>query len=195
MTKRWLAPIAMGLALMTALPAAAQTEVKDPPPTWSHRAAKVDFPERLGAFERGRIFEYNDDGSDASVGYTLDRDGKLAAMLTIYVYPANDLGCDGTFTDAQAAITRSYQDAKLGPERRLPSPSGATPDAARQVQYTFPFALGGGQPQPVKSELYLYCAPGDQWLVKYRLTYLAALDLDADVAAALRTIRWPAQLR
>ncbi|MEN3749037.1 hypothetical protein TPR58_17820 [Sphingomonas sp. HF-S3] len=195
MTRSWLAPFALGLALMTALPAAAQTEVKDPPPTWSHRAAKVDFPQRLGAFERGRVFEYNEDGSDASVGYDLTRDGKLAAILTIYVYPANELGCDGTFTDAQAAITRTYKEAKLGAERRLPSPNGATPDAARQVRYTFPLALRSEQPAPVKSDLYLYCAPGDRWLVKYRATYLADLDLDTEIAAALRAIQWPAPLR
>jgi hypothetical protein len=56
-------------ALILAVPAQAQTEVKDAPDPYVHRVAGVRFPEALPGFSRGRVFEYDEQGADASVGY------------------------------------------------------------------------------------------------------------------------------
>lgn len=177
-------------------PAAAQgREVTDPPAVWAHKFTGVHFPSRKDDFVRVQIFEYNDEGSDASVGYDLIRNGRKIASVTIYIYPPFAIGgCENQYEDLKKSIFQApYDDTRLLSEDRVPSPSGANDRAAYHARFSFaaPF---DGQRVPVLSDAYLFCPAGDKWLVAYRATWLKDEVIDKDVIALFRSFDWPDML-
>ena len=46
----------------------------------------------------------------------------------------------------------------------------------------------------MRTELYLYCAAGNEWLVKSRATWAADAEFSSDVEALLRAIEWAGTL-
>lgn len=179
-------------ALSATTPALAQTEVRNPPPVWKHRVLGVPFPDRIGDFVRSSVVEYDAEGADASVNYNLVRENGPFAKVTLYVYPPQER-CEENYEGARFAITSRYAGAALVDEGKRPSPGG-TPDAAHFSVYTFDYDVTGKGPEPVRSQLYVWCTPDSAWSVKYRATYSADVSLDEDVIALLRAIRWPPPL-
>lgn len=55
-------------------------------------------------------------------------------------------------------------------------------------------AMRQGMPA-VYSDLYLYCPPGEKWLVKYRATWNGSSETFPDYVAALKNIDWSALKR
>lgn len=181
------------LALCIATPALAQKRVENAPDPWVHAATGTQFPATVDGFKRTGIFEYSDDGRDASAGYRLDRDGKWV-NVTLYVYPAIDgWTCRQTFDDVKATLDR-YEGGTLVRERLDPPPSGSGAPIAHYAQYQLPAGSMRETMGPVRSDAYLYCPPGGKWLVKYRATGTADFDFGSEVEALLQAIAWPKML-
>jgi hypothetical protein len=190
---RTLAGLAAALLAFAALPVAAQTEVPDAPDPWIHEATGTAFPAEVAGFHRSRVIEYSDDGRDAGVNYALAR-GEEWLTVSLYVYPTfSDLDCKGTYEDARGTIA-AYSGARLLSEMRDPAPSGS----GNAVAYHASFLLPAGAVRPdipeARSDVYLYCPAGGEWLVKYRATWSAAADFSHDIEALLHAIAWPGNL-
>ena len=193
---RVLRSIVLSIAALLALaplPAAAQQEVSNPPDPWVHAATGTRFPATVGQFQRGRVVEYSDDGHDASVGYSMARDDDRLSV-TLYVYPVvAGLNCVETYQDAKASIAR-YAGTQLVSESRERAPGGVGAPAAYHARYFIPAGSMAANLPAVRSELYLYCPPGDEWLVKYRATWGVDTDFAGDVETLLHAIDWPDSL-
>lgn len=155
--------------------ASAQTEVKDAPDPYVHNAVGVEFPAQAGEFRRGNIYEYDDEASDASVGYSpLDIPGEM----TVYLYPIGGSSCAEHFDGADTAIVerggtvRSFE-AGIS----IAQLSGATQISR---SYSIP-ANGYGFDHPdLVSYLWVGCPLGSKWIVKYRASFWASDEDKAD---------------
>lgn len=173
--------------------AAAQGEVASPPDPWVHAATGTRFPAKLGASQRGRVFEYTEDGRDASVGYSIDKDG-YRATVTLYVYPTiAGYTCQEVFTDSRSHI-EAYEGAQIVSEGTTLAPSGRGGPTAFYARYYVPAGAMREDIPAVRSDVYLYCPPGDAWLVKYRATWSAEVDFASEVEALFHAVDWPANL-
>lgn len=143
------------------------TRVENPPDPYVHKVAGVEFPAKVGAFKRGRVTEFNEDGSDAAVGYSMDG---MASEITIYVYPYAGRSCDEAYVSSQDAIT-SRGSRALARDAGLNMPGFAL---ARQQSSSYDVAPGGYgfDHAALVSYLWVGCVPGGEWLVKYRGSYL-----------------------
>jgi hypothetical protein len=188
-----LAGLASALLAVAATAAEAQTAVQNPPDPWIHAPTGTPFPARVGDFERGRVVEYSTDGRDASAGYSLRR-GNDWASVTLYVYPVfQGMDCQATFADVKRNIA-AHKGAALVSEGRTPGPSGRGGPTAYHARYQVPAGAMGEKVPEVRSEAYLYCPAGNEWLVKYRATWNAGADFSKDVEALLHEIKWPKKL-
>jgi hypothetical protein len=180
--------------------AAAQQRI-DRPGTIAHAAADAHFPERVGEFRRGNVHQYDEAGRDISATYNLVRPtGRI--VLSIYIYPASRLGqtdgaeqsrvalCGREFDGVRGAIEAQNAGALKLHQGTAPPVAGIEPGLSHRAVYRFtaPF---DGERQEVRSEADLYCFVGSDWLVKYRITAPAGLDIDADLDRFIRTGPWP----
>jgi hypothetical protein len=183
---------ALSLAWL-AVPAAAQEEVANPPDPWVHAATGTSFPAAVGTFRRGRVYEYSPDGRDASVGYSMRR-GDDQVTVTLYVYPTiAELNCRETYEDAKRSI-ENYAGVRLLSEVLEPPPSGRGAPVARQADYLIPAGAMRADIPELRSEIYLYCPAGNQWLVKSRASWDSDADFSDDVEALMHAIQWAGNL-
>lgn len=148
-------------------PAFAQTEVEDAADPFVHRGLPVEFPAKIDGFERGRIIEFDEDGTDASVGYA---PSGIAGEMTIYLYPARGGICQQEFDFAKEAVVR-----RSGREKNdATSLTIAAFEGSTQLSAEFAVEPGGyGFDHPeLVSYLWLACLPDGKWLVKYRGSFL-----------------------
>lgn len=179
--------------IASAAPAAAQSGDKENPAgDWRHAPSGVVFPKSFGHFAREKIHQFDDTGQDVSTTYFRRADDDKLGLVAIYVYPARSSDCASIWAGEK---TESLGTAGvLVSEDRLPSPSGKTAGAAYHARVQLP--LGQDKPDPaISSSIYLYCAPGGKWLVKYYSSWRnAGPEFENEVVALLRSIRWPAPL-
>jgi hypothetical protein len=187
-----LAAAALALAL-SSTPALAQREIKDAPDPWVHAATGTKFPAQVGEFKRQRVTEYSEDGRDASAGYRIDR-GDLSATVTFYVYPAYPaMTCTAVYEDAKSHIA-NYKGARLLGEGTSTAPSGRGLPVAFEARYNIPAGAMREDLPALDSELYLYCPPSGEWLVKYRASGSEGMDFHKQVETLMHAIAWPAKL-
>ena len=192
--KKLAAALALALpTLLQASPAAAQTVVENAPDPWVHGATGTRFPMKVGAFERSRVVTYSDDGTDASAGYRLERDGKWV-NVTIYVYPAiPGTSCQAVFADVKKNID-AYKGASIVREGLDSAPSGRGAPVAHYVRYQVPAGAMKPDLPALRSDAYLYCSGDGKWLVKYRATGSADFDFGNEVDSLMHAIAWPSKL-
>lgn len=153
-----------GLGSVASESASAQpAEVENAADPYVHKAAGVRFPKKAGSFSRGRITEFDQAGSNVSVGYQLDG---MAGDITLYLYPTGGDSCDQAFAGADAAIVQRGGTEMDFPEG-LNMPGFAL---ARQKSSAYNVARDGFgfSHEPLVSYLWIGCVPGGEWLVKYR---------------------------
>lgn len=190
---KWLAVALAAMPLVPAAPAAAQPkQLQVAPGNWTPQGTQVNFPEKIGEYERVSAYEYGPD--NWSVGYQGYRGGKLEGVITVYLYArAAGTGCASEFAEVRTAIEQSRPDAAKLAEASAPSPRGTLGVQAVWARYRFDLRFDGTD-QPVFSDAYLYCHPGSRWWIKYRATWPAGEDRSSEAAAVLRAIGWPADL-
>lgn len=165
---RHLAAVTLAL-LASAAPAAAQREVTGAPDPYLHREAGIAFPATIAGFQRGRVFEYDANGADASVGY---KPSEQKGEMTVYVYPAGDQTCSFWFEDADRVVTsrpdvirrNTVAAMRLGP---------AAMTQQFSASYTLPPGTYGFDHPELVSFLWVGCAADGRWVVKYRGSFEA----------------------
>jgi hypothetical protein len=158
------------LILAAAVPALAQREVTDAADPYVHRAVGVAFPLAPADLRRGRIVEFDAQGSDAAVGYApLGQPGEM----TLYVYPGTGNDCSDWFRDADDAIiqrgnvTRNQFDSPIRFEGFAGLPQLSASYAVQAGAYGF------DHPDLV-SYLWVGCVANGDWIVKYRGSFPAS---------------------
>lgn len=159
------AALLAGAAAAAPAPAHAQREVTetagDP---FVHRQAGVRFPATIGGFRRGRVFEFDGDGRDASVGY---KPPAMPGEMTVYVYPRNGSECWSLFNSADQAVMNREGTTRRDEDRSLKLLAGGGSEQI-SARYTVPAgAMGAPHPELV-SYLWVGCPSGSDWVVKYR---------------------------
>jgi hypothetical protein len=199
----WIAAAVLGFGLASA--AAAQPRSIDGPGTLSHRAAEAHFPQRIGAFERSDVIQYDESGRDISASYILDR-GEDHLLITVYVYPAPgvvagpgggrsadvaraDL-CRQMMVQVGQVIEYQHRGARRIEDGVAPAVEGLGPGLNLRTVHSYADP-SNGQEQAVRSETDLYCYVGGDWLVKYRASSNARFDATDAIETFIRTGPWP----
>ena len=196
--------IAAALLAAPLAPAAAQQSI-EAPGTVAHAAAATGFPERVGEFRRTSVTRFDEAGRNIAAGYALAR-GDRRLVLTIYIYPAARLAsapgsgqaadiaraqlCRAEFDGVQQVISRQYRDVSLIENGPAPAIAGVEPQLSHKSVHRLE-ARFGADVQQVRSETYLYCFVGGDWLVKYRATSHLDLDATSAVETFIRSGPWP----
>jgi len=160
-----LAAILIGVAA----PAMAQGEVENAPDPYVHKAWGVEFPAQVEGFSRGRVVEFDDTGSDASVGYSPEG---MPGEISLYVYPLGGSSCRDQFDGAHTPIMERGGTVKESDARISISGFGGMTQYSRS--YTIePGGYGFDHPELI-SYLWVGCRPGAEWVVKYRGSFFAS---------------------
>ncbi len=164
--------------------------------TIAHQAAGTGFAERIGEFQRSNATRFDSEGRNVAASYNWYPPGGRV-LVTVYVYPAPPAAeaarrreCRGQFDQAQAAVTMQFKDASVVEQGPAPAMAGAEPALGHRSVLRFRTMFGNAE-QDVRSEVRLYCYVGGDWLVKYRITSNAGLDVVAAIEAFVRAGPWP----
>lgn len=156
----------------------------DAPGELIHTDSGFAFPARIGSFARFQGHQYDENGRDISVGYT----GDIPSLVTVYVFPADDVDLESALTTQSAGVLTAYPGAKVTGRRVVQ----VTPEEIPAVAVSFEFSAAfQGREQPLHSELVI-AQRGDRY-IKYRITYPEAI---ADIAGEdsskfLHYFAWP----
>ncbi len=193
--KTWFAAI----ALLFAAPAFAVAQPQDISATGTvpHTAARAGFPERVGAFQRGQVFLFQE--GDIGANYDLEQ-GDDHVRLSIYIYPAPRVSrgqrasaCQEVMQSVTGAIFNQYPGAELNEMGAAPPAPGTEPGLGLRTVHSIRLTLRSDEEENVRSESRLYCYVGGDWLVKYRVSSNAdsALDIGALIDEFIRIGPWP----
>jgi hypothetical protein len=163
--------------------------------TYFHRDTDTAFPERVGDYQRTTVYRYDAEAKDVSVSYQrIGPEGRL--VLTMYVYPSRAVPgpresfCRQLFQMTGQVIAMQHSGATRLETGAAPAASGAEPSLSHKSAYAFR-TMFDGEERDVRSELYLYCFVGGDWLVKYRMTAPTSVDSADAVAEFIRSGPWP----
>lgn len=164
-----LAAAMLAALLASAAPALGQTEVHDAPDPYVHRGTGMQFPSEAGPFRRGRINEFNLQGTNVGIGYKAPVRGN---DMTIYVYPGSTGICKNLFDSSVYAVRDR---AGVSPRQGAAPMRLLAKGIAEQHSATFSIPPGGyGSDHPeLVSYLWVGCTADDKWVVKYRGSFLA----------------------
>lgn len=193
-----IAAFLVALPIVAAGPAHAQREFQSSDDPYVHPATGARFPARIGDHERTRMVEYGDRGAEFSVGYNLPMAETERPWVTIYLFPnrvpeANPSAppierCAGEYSIADSEIIRAYPGAeRIGDPVEVAAPAGFA-GTAQIGRYRF--TLRGRDHQ---SDLYVYCVPNGNWVVKLRASWTGASDYRPEALGVLAGVGLPAQ--
>lgn len=188
-------------ASRTPLPQPVRASAKGP---YVHEGSGMIFPEAVGDFRRGSIFQYDTAGHDVSAGYNLLRLGSAIAA-TVYVYPApvdvkifpipriagpSEPLVWLSFDRVKKEIRAVHPDAELIGEGKVTVTQGDVSKSAYHAVFRF------GQPTPYGRQMFLseaYLFVHGKWFIKYRITYLEAYRKRCvqDAKQFVEGLKWP----
>lgn len=168
-----------------------------------HQASGMDFPSRVGEFQRASGHVYNANGRDISVGYNmLGVNGTIVA--TVYVYPAPSLisigSPDNVIADARAKLTQmefarrkreivlSHRDATLLDESPYDLVQASGSLAGWKAVFSYALNVNGNM-APARSQLFVFCLVHGPWALEYRFTYPQSLDASPAIKAFMQMLR------
>lgn len=152
--------------------AQAQGVVANAPDPYVHKGVAVAFPKQAGEFERFKVTEFNAEGTDVGVGYSLT---DLPGEITLYLYPVREASCQEEFDGAKTAIEqRNGKLSRNAEDLVIPDLPGATQKSA---QFSVKANGYGFEHPKLVSFLWLGCMADGKWLAKYRGSFF---ERDAD---------------
>ena len=193
--------LASAVAVCAVTAQAAPREIETDGP-YVHQPAKAVFAQRVGAFRRLSLHEYDENGRDVSASYDMTTpEGRI--VVTVYVYPAPSVAgggegkqlarvnmCDQHFAGVHQIIANNNGNVRPIDQGRALSVRDVAADLTHLYTYRFR-ARFDEREQEVRSEAHLYCYVGGDWLVKYRVTMPVAVDGQAEIADFIRRGPWP----
>jgi hypothetical protein len=133
-----------------------------------HTLSGFVFPKRIGVFEREKMQQYNQAGSDVSAGYNA---GVLIAA-TVYVYPApSEAGADvlaHEWASKRAEVLHGHQGVAVLSESPATVSQGGRKYAGRRAEFSYR-DIFARTPQNLKSQLLVF-RDGPAF-IEYRFTY------------------------
>jgi hypothetical protein len=127
------------------------------------------FPQRVGAFERKKMDQYDRAGADVSAGY----DAGVLIAATVYVYPnpvkAGEGALQKEYLSRKGEITGAHPAAELLSENEVPLTQGGRQLVGRKAIYVFMDKFRGDAKQKLKSQLLVFQYGSN--FVEYRFTY------------------------
>jgi len=139
-----------------------------PPGEYCHEASGILFPKEIGEFQRFKVFQYDSQGRNISVGYNLVRFGPTIAA-TVYVRPIGDEDFTVCVEYAKAAVIDAHRDATVLVDEEFELSQPPKIMKGRHIRFLFTNSTPYG-PQLFWSDAYLFTS--GSWLFKYRITYL-----------------------
>lgn len=204
--KRFVA--ALILACSLAVPASAQERMPLPADQpYVHGPSAMTFPLSVGAYQRATMgVRYLPDGTNESVGYRLTTP-RGHVQATIYIYPSPDIStgataganlaearqqnCATQFNDLVTELSTVHTRANVLENGAAQLMQNGAAQTGHHYVFTVdaPSAFGDTHPT-LRSEAHLFCYVGGRWTVKYRFTYAAELQAEADIAGFMRDLAW-----
>ena len=133
-----------------------------------HTVSGFVFPKRIGVFEREKMQQYNQAGSDISAGYNA---GVLIAA-TVYVYPApSQQGADvlaREYASKRAEVLQGHQGVAVLSEGATTVSQGGRKYSGKRAYFSYR-DIFARTPQNVKSQLLVFRA--GSVFIEYRFTY------------------------
>jgi hypothetical protein len=127
------------------------------------------FPMQVGVFQRGQTHEYNQAGSDVSVGYNTV---PVPIVATVYVYPAPNQDSADVLTSEYAAkraeVLHMHQTAAILSESPAAIFQAAKKYVGKQGYFSYRDVFAG-TPQNLKSQLLVF--RDGPFFIEYRFTY------------------------
>lgn len=160
-----------------------------------HKPSGFAFPISLEGYTFASQNRYNKEGTNVSFGWNM-QDGAKQMAATIYIFPAPSLISIGSpqevIDEAKAKLfDQLWQQSAESIQKAHPSVTARPPETVtitylghtytgrRQLfSYEQVFAM---QRQQVTSSLYVFPFINGQWVLKYRFTYPASIDMQPAV--------------
>ena len=189
--KAWFAAI----ALLVAVPAAAQPQDITAAGAVRHATARAVFPEMVGEMRRIDVTRFS--ANDISASYEL-RLGDDYMRASVYIYPAPPAPaarrvafCREHMAGVVDIVMRQYAGASEVENGAAAPVPGVDEGPGYRAVHEIEFPLRTRAPEPTRSESRLYCYVAGDWLVKYRVSANPDFDVDALIEELVRSGPWP----
>ena len=152
-----------------------------------HSFTGFTFPQKVGAFERGRITPFNEAHSDIEVDY----DNKpYTVHLSAYVYPAHDL-LKKHYEQCKADVMQVHPDAKLLEENPMTLDKAGTKYDGFYALFLFRGKFVANTDQDLLSQLIVF-QRGDYYVL-FRISYAASdkVKAEAEINDFIQQLAWP----
>jgi hypothetical protein len=161
-----------------------------------HAPTGMQFPAEVAGFKRTKILQYDQQGANVGVDYSLDYFGFKIAEAKVYIYPdettpgLGPVSLEKHYDELRALLFNLYTDARdlEDSEIKIGQPFG--PQRGLMFKFTH-------RPQQLfKSQLCyakLYLFKNGSWFIKYRLTNPVKEDVKVDIEFRkfLQMLTWP----
>ncbi len=133
----------------------------------------MEFPRRIGQFQRDKVVLYDSSGKNFSVGYNA-KTPQLEIAATVYLYPSTQADAlpydpDRHFEELKSEFQSYHPDAQLALEASASFGHGDHTIRGRIAIFALRQSFFGTDPQLVWSQLYLF--PYGRWFLKFRISY------------------------
>jgi len=133
-----------------------------------HTVSGFVFPKRIGVFEREKMQQYNQAGSDVSAGYNAG----VVIAATVYVYPApSQQGADviaREYASKRAEVLQGHQGVAILSQSATTVSQGGRKYSGKRAYFSYR-DIFARTPQNVKSQLLVFRA--GSVFIEYRFTY------------------------
>ena len=182
----------------------AQPEAMIAQGTFTHEASGMTFPLHVGDFERSTVLRKDTQGRHVSARYDLISMA-VSVAVTVDIYPAPPLDTVGLpsemvavarenlsqqeFESRRRGIMSSHSGAVLVQEGELSLPQSVHPHPGKLAVFEYEDTFSR-QRQPVRSQLYVFCFAGGDWVINYQFTYPRNADALQEVETFMTNLPW-----
>ncbi|TNE65216.1 MAG: hypothetical protein EP335_05860 [Alphaproteobacteria bacterium] len=131
----------------------------------THTPSGVVFPEKAGAYRRGKVTDFAEDGSDVGVGYwAVDTaENGFRSEITLYVTYGPQVGAGDYMDIASNAIVSRFEGAALTDQGTFKAEDGNPPPGAYRIYHI--------EINDVSYRSGVWVTKVGPWLMKARFTY------------------------
>jgi len=162
--------------------------------TYHHPASGMEFPPKIGEFERTSLVRYEQSGRNVSARYEISS-GVSRIVAAVYVYPAapvtgsmRDERCASQLDAATADMARTHVGLhRIGLDDVTLDQGGLHSGRRADFEYDEKLSLDS---LPATGQIYLFCRASDGWQVEYRFTRPRELNAAPIIDDFLHRLPW-----